>query len=401
MSQKQPDQTNSSEKLDQLLKKVAVLEGMMLMGNKVYMKQKKEKVPSAMLQGKVETTKPEVLASEIFTMEIELVNYGSSSVALDGIEEILPCCGLELMTKPEEHDLEDSYLDLNGKVLEPSKKEKMRFSIRALEKGTYTITPRIVYVAGKGGHKIQDLKPVTIEVNEILLPDRLGTGFKELDNLLFGGIPLKYAVALKSISCDETKLLINRFIEKGVKNSETTFLVTAEIGRWESLAKEFTNFNLFICNPQTESINESLSNVSRIRGVENLTDVNIPLVSALRKLNESDEKPRRICIEILSDILLQHKAVQTRRWLTGLITELKMKGFTTLAVINPHMYPSEEVQAVLDLFSGEIEVYEKDNQKLLRIRKMYEQDYLVNELPLKKNVLSTTGIARRLKYCNY
>ena len=85
----------------------------------------------------------------------------------------------------------------------------------------------------------------------------------------------------------------------------------------------------------------------------------------------------------------------------GLITELKMKGFTTLAVMNPHMYPKEEVQAVLDLFSGEIEVYEKENNKFLRIKKMYEQDYLVNELPLKKSLLSTTGIARRLKYCNY
>lgn len=401
MTQKLPNQTDSSDKLDQLLKKVAVLEGMILMGNKVYVKPQTEKMPTAILQGKVITTKPKVFAGEIFTMEIEIINFGSSPVTLDGIEEILPCCGAELITKPEDYHLDDSYLDLNGRVLEPSKKEKLRFSVRALEKGTCAITPRIVYVAGRGRHKIQDLKPATIEVKEIILPDRLSTGYKEFDNLLFGGIPLSYAVALTSISCDETKLLINRFVEKGVRDGETTFLITAEIGRWERLAKEFANFNLFICNPQTETTVEALPNVFRIRGVENLTDVNIPLVSALRKLSTPDDKPRRICIEILSDILLQHKAVQTRRWLMGLITELKMKGFTILAVMNPHMYPVEEVQAVLDLFSGEIVVYEKENQKFLQIKKMYEQDYLGNELPLKKNMLSTTGITRKLKYCNY
>ena len=69
--------------------------------------------------------------------------------------------------------------------------------------------------------------------------------------------------------------------------------------------------------------------------------------------------------------------------------------------MNPYMHPAEEVQAVLDLFDGEIEVYEKKDQKLLRIKKMYEQDYIRDELPLRKNTLSTTGIARRLRYHNY
>ena len=174
-----------------------------------------------------------------------------------------------------------------------------------------------------------------------------------------------------------------------------------EIGRWEKLAKEFPNFTLFLCNPQAETTSEIPPNIFKLRGSENLTDINIPLVSTLRKLRAPNDKPRRICIEILSDILLQHKAVQTRRWLTGLIAGLKLKGFTTLALINPYMHPAEEVQAVLDLFDGEMEVYEEDQQKFLRIKKMYGQDYIRNELPLRKDTLSMTGIARRLRYRNY
>jgi len=401
MAQNPYNRTDSSEKLDLLLKKVAVLEDMILMGNKVYTKKHIEKMASALLQAKVTIVKPEVLAGEIFSLEIEIANFGRTPVTLHGIEEILPCCGMELMTTPEKRRLEGSYLDLNGRVLEPSMIEKLRLTVRALEKGTYAIAPRIVYMVGVGGQKILGLKPATIEVKEVILPSRVSTGYRGLDNLLFGGIPEKYAVALTSISCDETKLLINRFLEKGAREGEITLLITVETGRWEKLAEEFPNFTLFICNPQAETTMEALPNVVKMRGAENLTDVNIPLVSALRKLGAPNGKPRRICIEILSDILLQHRAVQTRRWLIGLTAELKSRGFTTLAVMNPHMHPTEEVQAVLDLFDGEIEVYEKKDLKFLRIKKMYEQDYIRNELPLRRNTLSTTGIARRLRYHDY
>lgn len=401
MMTQNPYRSDSSEKLDLLLKKVAVLEDMILIGNKVYTKKHIEKMESADLQAKATILKPEVLAGEIFSLEIEIANFGRTPATLHGIEEILPCCGMELMTTPKNCHLEGSYLDLNGRVIEPSMIQKLKFTVRTLEKGIYAIAPRIVYLVGVGSQKILGLKPVTIEVKKIVLPGRVNTGYMGFDNLLFGGIPERYAVALTSISCDETKLLINRFIEKGAREGEITLFITVETSRWEKFAEEFPNFHLFICNPHAETRMEGLPNVIKIRGTENLTDVNIPLVSTLRKIGAPNDKPRRFCIAILSDILLQHHAVQTRRWLIGLTSELKSKGFTTLAVINPHMHPAEEVQAVLDLFDGEIEVYEKRDQKFLRIKRMYEQDYIGNELPLKKNTLSTNGSARRLRYHNY
>jgi hypothetical protein len=49
------------------------------------------------------------------------------------------------------------------------------------------------------------------------------------------------------------------------------------------------------------------------------------------------------------------------------------------------------VQAILDLFEGEISVYEKETrkglEKLVRIKKMYNQRYLESELFLKKERL--------------
>jgi KaiC/GvpD/RAD55 family RecA-like ATPase len=85
---------------------------------------------------------------------------------------------------------------------------------------------------------------------------------------------------------------------------------------------------------------------------------------------------------------LQHHAVQTRRWLTALTTELKATGFTTLAVIDPSMHPSEELHAILGLFEGNISIYEKETEeglgRYLKIKKMSNHNYLKNELLLEK-----------------
>ncbi len=237
-------------------------------------------------------------------------------------------------------------------------------------------------------------EPVTIKIPEVVLPGRVATGYKDLDNMLFGGIPENYAVMLTSPAYDEKDLLIKRFLEAGAKGGQITFYVTIEASGIKILAEEFqSNFYLFVCNPQADKIIKSLPNVFKLKGVENLTDINIALTSAFRRLEESFKGPRRACIDIISDVLLQHHAVTTRRWLTGLIPDLRSKEFTTLAVMNPHMHPPQEVQAILGLFEGEINIYEKEtekgSEKFLKVKKMYNQRYLESKLPLRKQKLKT------------
>jgi len=237
-------------------------------------------------------------------------------------------------------------------------------------------------------------EPVTIEIPEVVLPGRISTGYKDLDNMLFGGIPENYAVILTSPSCDEKDLLIRKFLAAGAKEGQITFYLTTEASGVRALTEEFqSNFYIFICNPQADKIIKSSPNVSKLKGVENLTDISIALSSAFRRVDTSITGPKRACIEIISDVLLQHRAVQTRRWLTGLIPQLKAKGFTTLAVMNPQMHSPQEVHAILGLFEGEINIYEKELEngleKFLKIRKMYNQRYLESKLPLRKEKLKT------------
>jgi tetratricopeptide (TPR) repeat protein/KaiC/GvpD/RAD55 family RecA-like ATPase len=217
----------------------------------------------------------------------------------------------------------------------------------------------------------------------------VSTGYADLDKLLYGGIPPNCSVALTSPSCNERELLIRSFLEAGAKKGEVAFHIAIDPGVAKCLAEEFpSNFYLFVCNPQADAIVREAPNVFKLKGVENLTDISIALTSAIRRLDSSLKTPRRICIGLVSDVLLQHHAVQTRRWLTALIAELKSTGFTILATMNPQIHPPQELQAILDLFEGEISIHEKEIEKgaerYLRIKKMGNQKYLENELPLKK-----------------
>jgi KaiC/GvpD/RAD55 family RecA-like ATPase len=231
-------------------------------------------------------------------------------------------------------------------------------------------------------------EPTATKLPKVVLPGRIITGYEDLDDLLFGGIPENYAVALTSISCDERDLLIKRFLEVGIRKGEVAFYVAANLGEVRSLVQEFqSGFYAFICNPRADTMIESLPNVFKLNGVENLTEINIALTKAFRALDTSPKGPRRACIEILSDVLLQHHAVQTRRWLADLIPDLRSRGFTTLAAMNPQMHSSQEVQAILDLFDGEINILEREPQKLLKIKKMVNQKYLDSELPIRKERL--------------
>ncbi len=131
---------------------------------------------------------------------------------------------------------------------------------------------------------------------------------------------------------------------------------------------------------------QNAPNVFKLKGVENLTDIDIALAKALRTIKPSTTGPKRICIDIVSDALLQHHAINTRRWLAALLPTLKSKGFTILSVIDPTMHSIEETQAVLGLFDGEINLCEKETTKglakFLRVRKMAGQKYLKDEIPL-------------------
>jgi KaiC/GvpD/RAD55 family RecA-like ATPase len=224
-------------------------------------------------------------------------------------------------------------------------------------------------------------KPKSIEL--------VSTGNPDVDKILFGGIASTGSVVLTSPSCSEKDQLIKSFLETGAKNGEVTFYLTINPDSVKTLAEEFpSNFYLFICNPEADAITRDGHNIFKMKGVENLTSISIALTSAIKQLDPTLNGLRRICLGLVSDILLQHHAVETRRWLSALLTKLKFEGFTTLAVMDSRIHPSEELYAITGLFDGEFSIFDKETdegpRKYFKIQKMSGQKYLEDEMLLKK-----------------
>jgi len=348
-----------------------------------------ERFEHADIQANVITRQKELKMGENLHLRVELINAGKYPAFLTKISDIVPE-SFDLIEEPRIYNVEDGDLNMKGKQLKPLKAEEINIVLRPLNKGTFTIRPRVIYLDEDGHQMSSEPEPGTIDVSEVHLPSRVSTGFADLDDLLLGGLPENRVVLMSSPSCDERDMLIRGFLETGVKKGEATFYLTIDASGIRSLATDYpANFYVFVCNPKADENIENLPNVFKLRGVENLTEISIALTSAFRRLDPG--VARRACIVIISDVLLLHGAPSARRWLAALIPELRSNRFTTLAVMNPRMHPSEVTQAILDLFDGEIDMYEKETkrrtEKMLKIKRLYDQKYLDTELPLRKERL--------------
>jgi KaiC/GvpD/RAD55 family RecA-like ATPase/tetratricopeptide (TPR) repeat protein len=338
----------------------------------------------------------QAFAGEEFELRLDLVNVSRARCLLTEVKGLVPA-EFEVTNIPVSHSLNNGIIVTKEAGIDPFQVKTIKLRVKSSKAGTFSINPEVAYVDEKGEAKNCKPTPRTVIVQlpqpkfEVL-PGRITTGFAELDALLFGGIPQNYAVALTSPSNEEREMLSRRFLEAGATAGETTFYVTVEPGTAKALAEKYpSSFYLILCNIQADLMIEALPNVFKLKGTDNLTDIDITLTKYLRTLDAAQIGPKRACIDLISDVLLQHHAVITRKWLSSLLANLKSKGFTVLAVINPQMHPQEEAQAILGLFDGEIRISEKEatkgRAKVLQIRRLHNQKYLEDELMLTKEKL--------------
>ncbi|UCD95862.1 MAG: hypothetical protein JSV35_04975 [Candidatus Bathyarchaeota archaeon] len=335
------------------------------------------------LKAEVILTPETIKVGEELTLTLQLSNVGATPIFLRGIEGFSPK-SFRIVSTPQPYRLRTTYLDLERKLLDSDVNETFELKIMPLQPGNFSIAPRFDYADAAGRQRYYEPKAATITVSEPFHPNRVRTGYAELDRALMGGVPRRYAIILESISCDEKDSIVRDFLRTGVEQGEVVLFLSRDGSESRSFAESYpSTFFLVLCNPQADKIVKKLPNVVKLKGVENLNEINIALTTTLRQLGEQGENVRRACIDIISDVLLQHQVVNTRRWLAGLLPQLKAHAFTTLAVMNPEMHSPEEVYAILGLFDGEIWVYEKDAVgRLLKVKKLVDQKYLNVEFPL-------------------
>jgi KaiC/GvpD/RAD55 family RecA-like ATPase len=341
-----------------------------------------ESFEHANVQANLVTTVRQIKVGESFCLSVEFVNAGREPALLMRVDDFVPN-DFVIVKKPEIYRIEDTVLNMKGKQLTPLKLVEVKLTLQPSKKGEYKLNPKVHYLDELGQNRSLQLKTLEITVEEVVMEDRVSTGTEELDSLLLGGIPQEYAVVLTGPPSDERDLLIKNFLGAGVKGDQITFYVSTEADGLKTLY-ENPSFYLFLCNPKPKTIVPDLPNIYKLRSKIDLTNLSISLAKAYRSIEPTSKK--RICVEIVSDVLISYKAEATRRWIAELITDLGSKGFTMLAVMNPTMHPSDQVNAVLDLFDGEIELTQTEDplecKKSIQVKKLRNQDYIKNPICL-------------------
>lgn len=302
-----------------------------------------------------------------------------------------------LSSKPRWEDINDYKKIISGKkIINESanilnRKEQYNVLILSVIDEN-DILNNVIFEVSNPMALIMKLKPKKLDSDSNTLSlenKKISTGFNDLDNLLLGGLQPNYSVLLTSPSCDEHDLIIQNFLTNILLNGGTAVYVCVDPSKILDIAeKNLSNLFILACNPRPDILPEDLPNLHRVKGLENLSDINIGLIQLLEnKINEDNQSMNKvICLELVSEVLLQHKLLNTRRWLIDIIPRLKNKDYTVLATFNPHMYSSESTQTMLDVFDGHIDIFEKEgsSSKNIQVKKMFNMDYSTNAVPIDR-----------------
>jgi tetratricopeptide (TPR) repeat protein len=125
-----------------------------------------ERFEHADVQANLIIRQKELRIGENLGIELELVNAGKGSALLTKVTEIVPK-GFEVAEKPETCRVEDSYINLKGKRLDPLKTEEVKLVLKPTLQGTFSLKPTVLYLDENGKYKSLEPEPVTITVKEL------------------------------------------------------------------------------------------------------------------------------------------------------------------------------------------------------------------------------------------
>jgi len=125
-----------------------------------------ERFEHADIQANLVTRQKELKVGESLDLEIELVNAGKGPALLIKLTEVIPE-GFDLTEKPEKYRVEDSYINMKGRRLDPLKTEEVKLVLKSKAQGTFPLKPRILYLDEGGKYKTHEPEPVTITVKEL------------------------------------------------------------------------------------------------------------------------------------------------------------------------------------------------------------------------------------------
>jgi len=198
-----------------------------------------------------------------------------------------------------------------------------------------------------------------------------------------------YAVVLTSPSCDEADLLVHRFLEAALEADDSVLYMTTNLGGELELARKYpSSFHCLICNPHIGPRDPEIPNIYGVKSLDNLTEINLTVAKILEEMEKTGEQ-NEACVDFISDVLLQHGSAATAQWLLDFISRMKSRSVTMLATLNSQMHSREDLESLLGLFDGQLDLWEEKTegraQKFIRIKRMYREQYIDEPLPITKS----------------
>ena len=118
------------------------------------------------VQAALIVSRTDVRIGEDMNVEIELVNAGRASAQLTKLENVIPS-GFEVLSKPAAYRIEDSYIIMKGKRLDPLKTEEIALILKPTVQGTFMLKPRILYLDDEGTYKVREMDGCAVTVKEL------------------------------------------------------------------------------------------------------------------------------------------------------------------------------------------------------------------------------------------
>jgi hypothetical protein len=122
-----------------------------------------ERFEHADVQANLIASKKELKLDEDLELDIELINAGRGPAKLIKLQDPVPR-GFTLLQEPEGYRMEDSFLNLRGKRLDPLKTEEIRLALKSVQRGHFALKPRILYLDESGGYKSHEPEPMRVTV---------------------------------------------------------------------------------------------------------------------------------------------------------------------------------------------------------------------------------------------
>jgi tetratricopeptide (TPR) repeat protein/KaiC/GvpD/RAD55 family RecA-like ATPase len=329
-----------------------------------------------------------IAANQAFEARLYLTNPSRTQYRVIDVQDFVPS-GLTIENMIPQTPISGQSTQLAELTIDPFTARTIKLTLRAPTSGAYTLRPKIAYTDKDAQSKMCVASDITITVASPVPPheiasERVPSGTSEIDELLLGGLPEGSSIVFSAPASEQRQQIIENYIKQTPNADQTILLISCNNNTIKAVARQ-PNIYSIICSQQ--SLVKDTNNFCNLEGIENLTKIDIAIAKYLKQINQTG-KPQRACIEVLSDVLLQHHAQITRKWLTNLLNNLKSKDFTILATIDPTMHQPDEVQAILSLFEGEIQLTENETsegvQKIVRIRRLYGHKYNDQKRVLRK-----------------